>query len=69
MAVVAELGDAGALDMAIKRRIFANHAGVHNLQAIYLTLLEVAIALRHLHGLNIVHRCVCALVHPLHLRA
>ncbi|GIL82000.1 hypothetical protein Vretifemale_10924 [Volvox reticuliferus] len=63
-AIVAEFADCGSLAAALSSRTFPRHmaAGQHpfqlDLRGVYMTLLDVALALRHLHSLNFVHRDV-----------
>lgn len=55
--LVMEYCDAGTLLHAIARKAF-KHAGVErslNMEALLMCLLEVALALRHLHGANLAH--------------
>jgi serine/threonine protein kinase len=70
MALVMELCDQGALDSAVVKGCFLQHpaayhssnsssgsgrAPVRNMHFIYLTLVEIALALRYLHDHNIAH--------------
>ncbi|GLC43350.1 hypothetical protein PLESTF_000424100 [Pleodorina starrii] len=69
-AIVAELADCGSLATALSSRAFPRVvlvprvAGVSadqhpfqlDMRGVYMTLLDVALALRHLHSLNLVHR-------------
>ncbi|GIL43927.1 hypothetical protein Vafri_1512 [Volvox africanus] len=63
-AIVAEFADCGSLAAALSSRAFPRvmATGQHPLQldlrGVYMTLLDVALALRHLHSLNFVHRDV-----------
>ncbi|KAG2501817.1 hypothetical protein HYH03_000316 [Edaphochlamys debaryana] len=64
-AILAEYCDAGSLGSALQSKVFPRRARSRsattancpfNLKDIYLTLLDVAMALRHLHAMNLVHR-------------
>ncbi|KAG2501818.1 hypothetical protein HYH03_000317 [Edaphochlamys debaryana] len=67
-AILAEYCDAGSLGSALQARSFPRLARTpvravpgqspfpYDLKGIYMTLLDVALALRHLHAMNLVHR-------------
>ncbi|EFJ39658.1 hypothetical protein VOLCADRAFT_70684 [Volvox carteri f. nagariensis] len=50
VALVMEYMDAGSLSDAIQKRVF-----FERLESVYATLLEIALALRHMHSLHLVH--------------
>ncbi|GIL89396.1 hypothetical protein Vretimale_18715 [Volvox reticuliferus] len=55
MIICMEYCDAGSLKHAVKRGCFRATGSRPNMQALYTTLMEIALALRHLHALRLVH--------------
>ncbi|GIL51841.1 hypothetical protein Vafri_7765 [Volvox africanus] len=55
MIICMEYCDAGSLKHAVKRGCFRTAGSRPNMQALYTTLMEIALALRHLHALRLVH--------------
>ncbi|GLI69692.1 hypothetical protein VaNZ11_014381 [Volvox africanus] len=55
MIICMEYCDAGSLKHAVKRGCFRTEGSRPNMQALYTTLMEIALALRHLHALRLVH--------------
>ncbi|GLC37086.1 hypothetical protein PLESTB_001393200 [Pleodorina starrii] len=55
MIICMEYCDAGSLKHAVKHGCFRTAGSRPNMQALYTTLMEIALALRHLHALRLVH--------------
>ncbi|KAG2482119.1 hypothetical protein HYH03_018926 [Edaphochlamys debaryana] len=55
MVLCMEYCDAGSLKQAVKKGCFRGEAAQPDMQKIYTTLMEIALALRHMHALRLAH--------------